>query len=413
MRYRRVWIAVVCVLLVSTAFAQVAKRRPVSQGPRALGLVEIDSNGSGRLVPVLIMVDGKFYDASIYKADPVPMALQPGTVYEAVKSGVPQGLFTVTNPLPQKGWLGLGSWRTNAQIAAEKEKAETRATKLAEKHDDDIKAGGPPRLSRTPEGAHPKAAETAPPTSGESGPPKATEDDSDRPVLKKPAPAPKPAAGDSSVENSDRPMLRRQNPGEAQQQTKSTPDTPAAGAKVDAIPAVSDADGPQPRPYTFQTKPNEEQDFMKKMAAMAADEVKRRLELLSPGEPKAKGVRSSPAPEFRDQQLKILDISGTNEAVLIYSATATVAGRADLQFSTAVVARQDIYGDLHKIFAHTTDNNHLDMQPRYEFIDAVDADGDGRGELLFKQVGDSGTGYGLYRVIGDRLWPLFESKPGG
>jgi len=125
MRYRRVWIAVVCVLLVSTAFAQVAKRRPVSQGPRALGLVEIDSNGSGRLVPVLIMVDGKFYDASIYKADPVPMALQPGTVYEAVKSGVPQGLFTVTNPLPQKGWLGLGSWRTNAQIAAEKEKAET------------------------------------------------------------------------------------------------------------------------------------------------------------------------------------------------------------------------------------------------------------------------------------------------
>jgi hypothetical protein len=413
MRYRPMWIAVVCVLLVSTAFAQVAKRRPVSQGPRALGLVEIDSNGSGRLIPVLIMVDGKFYDASIYKADPVPMALQSGTVYEAVKSGVPQGLFTVTNPIPQKGWLGLGSWKTNDQISAEKENAQTRATKLAEKHEDDIKAGGPPRLSRTPEGAHPKAAETAPSTSGESGPPKTTGDDSDRPMLKKPAQAPQPAAGDSSIENSDRPTLRRQNPGEAQQQTKITPETTAAPAKSDVIPAISDAGGPQPRPYTYQTKPNEEQDFMKKMAAMAADEVKRRLELLSPGETKAKNARSSPAPEFRDQQLKVLDISGTNEAVLIYSATATVPGRADLQFSTAVVARQDIYADLHKIFAHTTDNNHLDMQPRYEFIDAVDADGDGRGELLFKQVGDSGTGYALYRVIGDRLWPLFESKPGG
>jgi len=145
---------------------------------------------------------------------------------------------------------------------------------------------------------------------------------------------------------------------------------------------------------------------------MAADEVKRRFELLSPGEAKAKSARSSPAPEFRDQQLKILDVSGTNEAVLIYSATATLPGRADLQFSTAVVARQDIYADLHKIFAHTTDNNHLDMQPRYEFIDAVDADGDGRGELLFRQVSDSGSAFVLYRVIGDRLWPLFQGTPG-
>src|SRR5262252_11255343 len=74
MRCRPIWIVVVCALLVSTAFAQVAKRRAVSQGPRALGLVEVDSKGSGRLVPVVIMVDGKFYDAGIYKADPVPLA---------------------------------------------------------------------------------------------------------------------------------------------------------------------------------------------------------------------------------------------------------------------------------------------------------------------------------------------------
>jgi len=51
------------------------------------------------------------------------------------------------------------------------------------------------------------------------------------------------------------------------------------------------------------------------------------------------------------------------------------------------------------------------MLPRYEFIDAVDADGDGRGELLFRQVWDSGSGFAVYRVIGDRLWPLYESKP--
>jgi len=412
MRCRPIWIAVVCASLVGIASAQVAKRRAVSTGPRAVGLVEVDSQGRGRLVPVVIMVDGKFYDASVYKADPVPMALQPGTVYEAVKSGVSQGLFTVSNPLPQKDWVGLGSWKTNEQIAAEKDKVQARATKLSEKHEDDIRAGGPPRLSRTPEGAHPQKAETTPTKTSESAPPKTRDDDTDRPVLKKPAPAPQPVVADTPTDNSERPVLRRQSPAEAEQQTKITPDTTQVQGNLDVIPAISDADGPQPRPYAYQTKPDEDQDFMKKLTAMATDEVKRRVALLSPRETKPKGASSSAVPNFRDPQLKVLDISGTNEAILIYSATATIPGRADLQFSTTVVARQDIYADLHKIFSHTTDNNHLDVQPRYEFIDAVDADGDGRGELLFRQVGGGGTGYGLYRVIGDRLWPLFESKPG-
>jgi len=46
-----------------------------------------------------------------------------------------------------------------------------------------------------------------------------------------------------------------------------------------------------------------------------------------------------------------------------------------------------------------------------ELIDAVDADGDGRGELLFRQISDAGTAYVVYRVIGDQLWPLFQGTP--
>ena len=410
MVYRRALIAtVICSLSLGVASAQLAKRRAISKGPRALGLVEVDSQGRGHLVPVAIMIDGQFYDASVYKADPVPMSLEPGTVYEGVKAGVSQGLFTVSNPIPQHGWLGLGSWKSNEQIAAEKEKAKARSAKLAQKPADDFKAGGPPRLSRTPEGAHPKTSETTKPSEGSS--PSSGTEDSDRPVLKKPMPPPAQSTPAAPVDDSDRPVLRRQEPGETKEQTKIEPDSAPLQGKVNVIPAISDADGPQPRPYTYQTKPEEDQEFMKKMTAMAADEVKHRSEMLS-GDAGKKAKNTIVTPQFHDQQLKILDISGTNEAILIYSAAATVPWRGDLQFSTVVVARQDIYGDLHKIFAHTTDNNHLDMQPRYEFIDAVDADGDGRGELLFKQVGDSGAGYSIYRVIGDRLWPLFESKPG-
>ena len=118
MGYRRALIAtVICSLSLGAASAQLAKRRAISKGPRALGLVEVDSQGRGHLVPVAIMIDGQFYDASVYKADPVPMSLEPGTVYEGVKAGVSQGLFTVSNPIPQHGWLGLGSWKSNEQIA--------------------------------------------------------------------------------------------------------------------------------------------------------------------------------------------------------------------------------------------------------------------------------------------------------
>ena len=44
-----------------------------------------------------------------------------------------------------------------------------------------------------------------------------------------------------------------------------------------------------------------------------------------------------------------------------------------------------------------------------ELIDAVDADGDGRGELLFRETSDAGTGWVIYRATADKLWKMFDS----
>jgi hypothetical protein len=153
------------------------------------------------------------------------------------------------------------------------------------------------------------------------------------------------------------------------------------------------------------------------MLAMAGQEVSARAASLGQGaEPKSKAsdknVRPTPAPQFQNVQLRVFDLSNTNEPVLILTASAAMPSRADVVFMIALVAREDIYGDLHKVSAQLTDNQHLDVLPKYEFLDAVDADGDGRAELLFRLTSDAGSAYAIYSVIGDRLWPLFEGKPG-
>jgi hypothetical protein len=420
-----------------------------------LGLVQLLPNGKARLVPITILYDGEFYDAGAYKASPVPMALESGTVYEGVRTGVSQGLFTVSSALQGNNtWIGNGTWQSNAAIAAAKEAAAKRKEVMSKPAPEPVE--GPPVLRRA--SAKPKPAEdapAAPPASpgpaspappasapAPSAPPPATsEEDSDRPVLKRPATeaaptaATSPAAAEAQAEaDPDRPVLKRGAPTaeelkkrsaststtSAKESPKSKAPTPAASSPIQLIPAISDAAGPDPRPYAYSLKPDEEQTLRKKMLARAAEEVRAWA-----AQPEATGAQPAPRaakkakppqPAFEDVKLHAFDLSNSNEPVLVLTAKARMPARpnaaSDLHYIITLVARDDIYGDLHKAFASVTDSGHFDVLSRLELIDAVDADGDGRGELLFRQVSDAGSAFVLYRVIGDRLWPLFQGTPG-
>ena len=107
--------------LTISAFAQ--RRKPHKL--RATGLLTLTTDAGGtttaRLTPITILDQGRFEDASIYKASPEPMALDKGVVYEAEKSGVPAGYVTILSSSNQGIWTALGKWQPVTEEAKKTE----------------------------------------------------------------------------------------------------------------------------------------------------------------------------------------------------------------------------------------------------------------------------------------------------
>ena len=428
--------------------AQYGKRRTMSQGPRALGLLELAANGKAHLIPITILFQGKFYDAGAYKASPVPMALEPQTVYEAERNGTPQGLFTITDVRQLKAaWIAEGTWLP----------AGSAPPKRAHSADEKPIMGdtdAPPMLRRP--GSEKTATQTQPPQSKPQPPQPTTPQQTPpaSPSASPPTNANSTSAEASPPEDKDHPQLRRGKPKQtnrredvlspaatipAATREKKTDNSGAAktaaaaatpGPAVQLIPAISDADGPDPRSYAYDVKPEEEQNYRKKMLALASQEIRARAKQTGAAgvEPSSASTAarqqhrsatsaSSLQPSLQNIQLRFFDLSSSNEPILVLTASAqmpsssTSAHNGDLQYFVTLVAHADIYGELRKLYSSVTDTRHLDAIPRMELIDAVDADGDGRGELLFRQISDAGSAFNVYRVTGDQLWPLFEGTP--
>jgi hypothetical protein len=412
---RIVTVASLALAFTQLSPGQASRRGTVDKGPRALGLIELAANGKAHLLPITIMYDGKFYDAGAYKAAPVPMALESGTVYEAVKSGVSQGLFTVAGAAHVgPNWVGEGTWKSAEQLAAAAAKREVVQAKPTEPESD-----RPPVLRRSG---------SEKPTPPETAKPAAPAPASSAPTAEPAAPA---ATAPPEQEDPNRPVLKRGKPSaEAQPPAKSVASStvPTASAKpanpaaksgsIQLIPAISDAGGPEPSSYAFSTKPEEEQQFRKEILALATDEVRARdrqlaAETIAASVPTrtARTTIARQQPTFENTQLRIFDLSSSNEPVLVLTTSARLQQRPEREYFITLVAREDLNGDLHNAFSSVTDSQHLDVVPSMELIDAVDADGDGRGELLFRQTSDAGRAFSIYRVIGDQLYPLFEGTP--
>jgi hypothetical protein len=473
-----------------------SKKTKKEKGPRAVGLLQL-SNGKATLIPIAILIDGKFFDASVYKADPVPMALEGGTVYEAEQTGESQGLFTIKGALHNKNpgnsspWLGTGSYVLNgAEVAKTTHKAEDTPVGMDNSND------APPRLTRGKESnsgtpsnpSSPSGSGSAAGGGGAEKPGTAAPGASSQPTSgssaggssgggpQTPAAAPAPAgdqgankqagtgqaspsksaqdpksqsssAQSNASEGQDtgnyyRPTLRRGKPTETAPPDEvgsvakvDKPALPAAGSdtqiSVQLVPAISDAGGPDPQSYQCFWKEGEEEERRAQMLALAAEEVRAYVSAREKGTIPAKpsvaktgGTKSvatthKPAlkpvqPVFEKVQFRGFDVWKNNQVVMIFSAEAHLPpdpGVVALPtiYSVSIAARTDIYGNLRKLYSGVTDKFHLDVTPRLELVDVVDADGDGRGELLFRETTDAGTGYVIYRATADKLWKMFDS----
>jgi hypothetical protein len=458
------------ILLVSLwLVAQVAAQGPITQyghkppsnkGPRAIGLIQLSPKGKARLTPIAIMMDGKFYDASSYKAAPVPMALDFDIVYEGFRTGVSQGVFTITQPGQLNHvWIAEGTWLPAGTKPPEKSKK--YSTPVIEDKD------APPILHRHNDKADPDSGSEKDKDKKDK-----SEPDKDRKDQQKPATAPTPpsapeatkppakasasasaSTSNEPIEDPNRPRLRRgkpdstarrepfatfepltdaaptgtaASPGAGKPDAKTAKDSATPSPQITFLPAISDAGGPDPRPYTYDLKPVEEAGYRSKMLALAAQlhaqastpaqEAAPAKRMASARNSPRKSAGKLPKPAFDDVSLRIFDLSNSNEPVLVlfartHPAAAGVTENFEEPKEITLIARTNLEGELKKLFFSQADSRHLDVSPRMELVDAVDADGDGRGELLFRRTSNDGSAYAIYRVAADRLWPLFEGTP--
>jgi hypothetical protein len=245
-----------------------------------------------------------------------------------------------------------------------------------------------------------------------SAPPAAStnEDDPNRPILRRGKPAEQPTVNPADTASSNASATKAAKP-VAREGANAAPGIAGKGPQAPrAYAAISDAGHYDTRSLLYGMATGEKQSLGGPMSIMAMDEIR-----------KYASKHNGPAPPktaaIADYDLRGFDLDYSNSPTLVLSAKLPVAPAkaapgGEFDYFVTVVARVDLNGTPQKIFSVVTDRNHLDAYPRLQIIDAIDADANGRGDLLFRQYSDTGISYALYRVFPYQMEKIFEGGAG-
>ncbi len=268
--------------------------------------------------------------------------------------------------------------------------------------------------------------------------------DADRPILHRHADAPATV----SAPDPDRPHLRYGAASEEEGRVapallEGKPGAPLVPV-ADAI-AVSDTAPDDPHPYSYawptpQAKADAETAMhglaLRALASAAqaafgpaakadADALRRAADAaqasFGPGAKTAgrrRAVPATAADPLTDAQLTALELSYGNGATYVYTAHTTPEGPA--RRYVTVIAKPDFNGKPQVILTQATRGDQLDQTPALRLVDAVDANGDNRAELLFSLVTpgtladpQAARQFALYGIGNGRAELLYTSEPAG
>lgn len=434
---------------------QVQEKNPNAPQLRSVAVVEwtgdLNHPKASRLIPISVWDGHELQDGGIYLARPQPLALDPETRYELQKDGKNIGFYDLHDAARQRdSWIGLGAFKPLPKAPSPTQLAKAAAKQKVDMDDADSDA---PVLHRkhhdgdTGEGRASKASAPDPdrPTLHKGNSDGSTDSADNKPAAPQPDPNRPRLHGDDDkpAADSDRPKLHN-DPG---------PDV----AHVTDLPNIADPDrprlsygapaayGPAVKPTLVGLPPELQQDVAVSDArsikehswdfawANVADEAKMKSDLEdvarkalgldtaaqpAPAATKAKAHRTSarhktppppppPPVPLQNEQFRVFELQYGSGATLVLSAQTAGTG-ADQKFVT-LVAQPDLYGGLVVLLKNVTDAAHLDMTPRMRLVDAVDAEADNRGELLFELRGHGERQFALYRVLRGQVAKIFTS----
>jgi hypothetical protein len=384
--YRKAgWAVTLLGVVAGIAFSAQAQMRlspPERTTPRALAVVETDARGAQRILPIALFYEHRYYDAGLYRASPVPLALVPQTVYEVQQAGKPVGLFTVLHPVHMEGqWVARGKY----EAATERSPRKT--------HDEPIAADPKRPVLHRREGSEGDDELAA---SGEGGELGATQQAA--------------SGANGAAEDPERPHLRYGRGQPALDAKTSEAGDQFSGVAVPREVAISDAGKAlPPADLLFHCSPEERETLHRQAQQLARAELKQVAT--------ARGIPVDSLGPPSEEDFRAYRLEDGDYATVVYSARFATAKALSAQYSTgwvvAVVARYDGAHDdgraMTLLYAAISDPRELEHYPEVRPVDLVDAEGQGHYLLLLRETGAGGIRWRLGRLTGYELQTVFAT----
>ena len=443
-------------LLAPAAVAQDASSSSSSsQHLRALAVYEYTGSyqkpARSRLVPVAIWDGTQFQPGSLYLANPEPLSVESGTLYELMKDGNGVGQIQVLRPeQTATGWIGLGKYLPNPPSGPVKLKLPASLTAKAKfasdkphfaykppantgvaKGNPNANNGGPPRGGSSAESGRPTLHQRPEPTSGPSDASTTTPADEGRPTLHPSASAPPVLHHRSETQQLDSrvasPYPNRPHLGYNKKTTRPTENLKhdtltGLPPQMQQIAAISDPDGTSDHSYAWDwSTPADKAAAEHKLEALALQyltppKTKKATKTVAKSTPrhsrKAKPAKPTPAPPpltLTDEHFRAFELDYGSGPVYVFSARTSAPEEATTYIT--LIAKPDFSGGLIPLYKNVAPANLLDYQPRMRLIDAVDATGSGRADLLFDLLTRSTRQFALFRIQGGQAQKIFHTGP--